>query len=161
MEVHERPLPGVGHKYTVCPEAGGELVVVVHHSGRRELLYFAPDEEAEPRMMLELADREARELGAILAGMLFQPEAVGDVSARLAGHAIEWHQLGVGSAWVGKTVGELWKEDVHVAAIPRGTDVLIPNPPTDTRLEPSDTIVVIGMRGAVSDFRNRLKGAGP
>ncbi|HYZ31745.1 MAG TPA: TrkA C-terminal domain-containing protein [Crenalkalicoccus sp.] len=159
MEVHERPLPGVGHRYRVRPEAGGELVVVVHHSGRRELLYFAPNEE-EPRMMLELADREARELGAILAGMLFQPEAVGAVSTRLAGHAIEWHQLEVGSRWVGKTVGDLWSTDCHVVAILRG-DVLIPNPPPDTRLEPDDTIVVIGMRGAVSDFRIHLQDPSP
>src|SRR4051812_3523305 len=106
MEVYERPLPGVGRKFTIRPNAGGELVVVVHHSGRRELLYFTLNED-EPRMALELTDGEAREFGAILAGMLFQPEAVGDVNASLAGHAIEWHQLEVGSGWVGKTVGEL------------------------------------------------------
>jgi TrkA domain protein len=160
MEVYERPLPGVGRKFTIRPNAGGDLVVVVHHSGRRELLYFAPKDD-EPRMMLELTDREARELGAILAGMLFQPEAVGDVSARLAGHAIEWHQLEVGSEWVGKTVGDLETVDAHMVAILRGPDVLIPNPPPNTRLEPSDTIVVIGMRGAISDFRTRLKGPSP
>jgi TrkA domain protein len=160
MQVHERSLPGVGHKYTIRPRAGGELVVVVHHSGRREFLYFAPGEE-RPRMMLELADGEARELGAIMAGMLFQPEAVGDVSARLGAHAIEWHQLEVGSAWVGKTVSDLETADARVVAVIRGSDLLIPNPSPDMRLEPSDVVVVIGARGAVSDFRSRLEGPSP
>lgn len=112
-------------------------------------------------MVLELTDGEARELGAIMAGLLFQPEAVGDVSARLGVHAIEWHQLEVGSAWVGKTVSDLETTDARVVAIIRGSDMLIPNPSPDARLESSDIVVVIGPRGAVSDFRNSLEDAPP
>ncbi len=155
MEVHERALPGVGHKYTLRPEAGGELVVVIHHSGKRELLYLA-DEDSEPRMALELNDLEAREVGAILAGVMFQPEAVGDVATRIASQAIEWHQLPVGSQWIGHSVGELEQDDVHVLAILRDDDVLIPKPDPDTRLRASDTVVVAGSRGAVAKFRSKI-----
>lgn len=159
MEVQERTLPGVGHKYLVRPEAGGELVIVIHHSGKREVLYFAADEE-EPRLTLELTDAEAREVGAILAGVLFQPETVGDVATRLAGQAIEWHQLPVTSDRVGRTIGDLQTGDAHILAILRAGDVLIPNPAPTTRLEAGDTVVVAGSRDAVVRFRSEIGGHG-
>ncbi len=40
MRVEETELPGVGRKFTVRTSTGDELVIVVHHSGWRQLLLY-------------------------------------------------------------------------------------------------------------------------
>ncbi len=58
-------------------------MVVVHHSGRRDL-YVAPPAATgdEPRASFSLSDDEARRLGAVLGGAYFKPAVVADVEAR-------------------------------------------------------------------------------
>ncbi len=90
MKVEEVVLPGVGRKYTVTVGSGDRIVIVVHSSGKRELQYFEAGEDEEPSAALDLTDEEARELGAILAGVLFHPEAVGDTQSKLGQKVIEW-----------------------------------------------------------------------
>ena len=156
VEVHERFLPGVGRKYSILPEAGGELVVVIHHSGRRELLYFGA-EESEPDLAIQLSDAEAKELGAILSGFLFQPELGGKAATELVGQSIEWHQLPVSSNWVDQTVADLQIQGVYILAVLRQGDILIPNPAKDVRLEASDTIIVAGERELIDRFRSHYE----
>lgn len=90
MKVEEVVLPGVGRKFSITVQSGDRLVIVVHSSGRRELQYFEAGSEDEPSAALDLTDEEAREIGAILAGVLFHPEAVGDTQSKLGQKVIEW-----------------------------------------------------------------------
>ncbi len=83
MKAEEVALPGVGRKFTIAVGSRDRLVIVVHHSEKRELQYFGAGEEDEPAAALDLTDEEAREVGAILAGILFHPEAVGDTQSKL------------------------------------------------------------------------------
>lgn len=89
MKVEEVVLPGVGRKFTIEVQRGDRLVVV-HNSGKRELLFYEKGEADEPSAALDLTDEEARELGAILAGVLFHPEAVGDTQSKLGAQVFEW-----------------------------------------------------------------------
>ena len=156
MKIHERPLPGVGTKYTIRPDAGGQLIVIIHHTGKRELLYFSQNQD-EPQMVLDLSDTEAKELGAIVAGMMFQPEAGGEATTQLAGQSIEWHQLPISSDWINKTIGELQTEGLHVLAIMREGGALIPSPDPEIRLQASDTIMVMGGNKSIADFRAQFE----
>lgn len=157
MRVEEAVLPGVGRKYTITVQSGDRIVIVVHHSGKREVQYFEAGEEDEPTMALDLTDEEARELGAILAGVLFHPEAVGDTQSKLGQKVIEWIKVLPGSKLVGKRVGELaLPPGAHLLAVDRPGAPLIPNPSPDTLLETGDTLVVAGSREALETLKRTL-----
>ncbi|GLV48391.1 potassium transporter TrkA [Thermus sp. LT1-2-5] len=157
MKVEEVVLPGVGRKFTVTVQSGDRLVIVVHHSGKRELQYFEAGEEDEPTATLDLTDEEARELGAILAGVLFHPEAVGDTQSKLGAKVIEWIKVLPGSRLAGRKVGELpLPPGAHLLAVDRPGAPLIPNPGPEVTLEVGDTLVVAGSREAVEALKRSL-----
>ncbi|WP_243027643.1 cation:proton antiporter regulatory subunit [Thermus albus] len=158
MRVEEAVLPGVGRKFTITVQSGDRLVIVVHHSGKRELQYFEAGEGGdEPAMALDLTDEEARELGAILAGVLFHPEAVGDTQSKLGQKVIEWVKVLPGSKLAGRKVGELaLPPGAHLLAVDRPGAPLIPNPPPEVILEVGDTLVVAGSREAVESLKRTL-----
>ena len=157
MRVEEVDLPGVGRKLTVRTAAGDELVIVVHHSGRRQLLLYETPGDAgdEPSAALDLTDEEARELGAILGGVLFHPELAGAATARAAEQAIEWVDV-PGGPLVGERLGDVAAHgEAHVIAVSRAGS-LFPQPPAGTRLEAGDTLVLAGPRAAVDALKRRL-----
>ncbi len=158
MRVEEAVLPGVGRKFTITVQSGDRLVIVVHHSGKRELQYFAAGEDGdEPIMALDLTDEEARELGAILAGVLFHPEAVGDTQSKLGQKVIEWIKVLPGSKLAGKRLAELTlPPGAHLLAVDRPGAPLIPNPSPEVVLEVGDTLVVAGSREAVEALKRTL-----
>ncbi|MFN4069993.1 MAG: cation:proton antiporter regulatory subunit [Thermus caldifontis] len=158
MRVEEAVLPGVGRKFTITVQSGDRLVIVVHHSGKRELQYFEAGEyEDEPTMALDLTDEEARELGAILAGVLFHPEAVGDTQSKLGQKVIEWIKVLPGSKLAGKRLAELTlPPGAHLLAVDRPGAPLIPNPSPEVVLEVGDTLVVAGSREAVEALMRTL-----
>lgn len=144
----------MGRKYTVTVKSGDRIVIVVHHSGKRELQYFEAGEEDEPTVALDLTDEEARELGAILAGVLFHPEAVGDTRSKLGAKVIEWVKVLPGSKLAGKRVGDLaLPPGAHLLAVDRPGAPLIPHPGPDVVLEVGDTLVVAGSREAVEALK--------
>ncbi|GIX49053.1 MAG: potassium transporter TrkA [Candidatus Tectimicrobiota bacterium] len=162
MKVEEVVLPGVGRKYTITTRSGDRLVIVVHSSGKRELQYFEAGEGDEPTAALDLTDEEAREIGAILSGVLFHPEATGDVTARLAEHTIEWMKVEPGDRCVSRTVGECQEEaqlhapQAHILAILRAGQALVPNPPPESRIEVGDTLILAGSRQGVNALKHEL-----
>ncbi|MGC8967428.1 MAG: cation:proton antiporter regulatory subunit [Thermus sp.] len=157
MKVEEVVLPGVGRKFTITVQSGDRLVIVVHHSGKREVQYFEAGEEDEPAMALDLTDEEAREIGAILAGVLFHPEAVGDTQSKLSEKVIEWIKVLPGSRLAGKRVGDLpLPPGAHVLAVDRPGAPLLPHPGPGVVLEVGDTLVVAGSREAVEAFKRNL-----
>ena len=159
MRVEEVDLPGVGRKFTVRTATGDELVIVVHHSGRRQLLLYEGEGAGgagdEPSAALDLTDEEARELGAILGGVLFHPELTGAAATRAAEQAIEWVEVR-GGPLVGERLGDAApRGGAHVVAVSRAGS-LLPRPPAETRLEAGDTLVLAGPRAAVDALKGRL-----
>lgn len=157
MRVEEAVLPGVGRKYTISVRSGDRIVVVVHHSGGRELQYYEKGEFEEPAATLDLTDEEARELGAILAGMLFAPEPSGETRSKLAEETLEWVKVEPGSPSVGKRIADLATPGVHLLAVLREGEALLPNPPPETVLHAGDTLVVAGPHPAVECFSRRVR----
>jgi TrkA domain protein len=67
MSVSESELPGIGRRYEIVAANRVRLVLVVHHSGRRDLFVLRRGED-EPTCAVELSDDQARRIGAILGG---------------------------------------------------------------------------------------------
>ena len=160
-DVTEQDLPGIGRRYELGCEDGARAVVVIHHSGRRELYVFPPKSD-EPSADLRLSDRQARNLGAILGGAYFTPAVVEEMDAVIGDLLIDWVTLDEGSPAVGRSIAQLEirkRTGMTVAAIARGGQSVIAPGPEEV-LQAGDRLVVVGRREDLPAFEAHMVGAG-
>lgn len=150
MTVYEADLPGVGKKFEVELDGDRRLVIVIHNTGRREV-FVRPDPDADAERLFDLSDRLARQVGTILEGAYFQPIRTDTIDTVLSDDTlIEWAKVATDSPLAETTLAEtrLRQEiGVSVIAIQRGEET-ITNPEPETRIEPDDTLVVLGSQTA-------------
>jgi TrkA domain protein len=143
-------LPGVGKRY--CMQLGDtHLVLIVHHSGEREIFLFADPNDDEPLGSASMSDDEARKLGAVLLGADFQP--VDERRMQLAHDRVRIHWIRVDecSPIAGGTIADFEvrrKTGTTIIGISRG-DEITGAPDPDTEIMPGDTLMVIGSAGQV------------
>ncbi|HEY8543792.1 MAG TPA: TrkA C-terminal domain-containing protein [Acidimicrobiales bacterium] len=157
--VSDRALPGIGHRYDLRAVDGGRVVVVVHHSGRRDVYTFTPGGE-EPDAVVTLTDSQARTLGAILGGAYFKPAVVEEIEAVIGGLLIDWITLEPQARGVGKTIAELKIRQTTgmtiVAIVRKHAPEPLIAPPPDERLEAGDQLVVIGRQEDLPRFEKHV-----
>lgn len=161
MDISEVDLPGIGRKYALRDAAGDRFSVVIHHSGERELCVFEEGGDF-PLSTVRLTDREARQLGVILAGADFQPVGEASTDAILHHLSFHWHTV-EGAPLADQTIEALGIRRrtgaTIIAVIPReGTPIT--NPPPGTVLREGDQLVVIGGKDQVEAFRKLAQGGG-
>jgi TrkA domain protein len=153
LDVADQTLPGIGHRYELPVADGGRVVVVVHHSGRRDLYVFERGGD-EPQAVVSLTDIQARTLGAILGGAYFKPAVVEEIEAVLGDLLIDWITLEEGSPGVESSIGELEirrRTGITVAAILRNHVSLIAPEPSEVLLA-GDQLVVVGRQEDLPRF---------
>lgn len=160
LEVRETRLPGVGTKFTMETHRGESVCVVVHTDGMRELYHFEdPDDDAH---RVALNDDEARQVGALLGGVIYRPQLVQDLEMALGDLVVEWVELPAGSPLVGLTVMTCRIRratgSTIVAIMRDGGTVAMPHP--DEVLRAGDVLVVIGRPEAFAIVR-RMVAEGP
>ena len=156
-DVVDRSLPGIGHRYDLSSNDGTRVVVVIHHSGRRDLYVFTSGGD-EPDDAVTLTDSQARTLGAILGGAYFKPAVVEELEAVIGGLVIDWITLEARSRGVGATIGELEirrRTGITVVAILRDHTPLIAPDPTE-RLAAGDQLVVVGRQEDLPRFSHHV-----
>ena len=156
-DLTDHDLPGIGHRYELRTADGGEAVVVIHHSGRRDLYVTEPG-RGERRAAVTLTDTQARTLGAILGGAYFKPAIVEDIEAVIGGLLIDWFTLAAASPAVGHSLAELrirQATGMTVAAIVRDPQPVTAPEPTE-RLQAGDQLVVIGRQEDLPRLRRHL-----
>ncbi len=162
MFVKEGELPGVGKKYSMKTSSGDTIVVVIHYSGKREVYYFEDDSE-EPTAVIELTDEEARTLGTILVGALFQPTSDEEKIGFLMKHlAFEWIKVPENSFLANRTIKELdirKNYGVIVVAVVRDENVVV-SPSPLFKIEPGDTLVVVGNIENIKKFSKLVEEKG-
>lgn len=146
-DVTEHDLPGIGRSYTVAGTDGSKVLVVLHHSGRRDLYVLPEDEDDDPTAIVTFSDDQARRLGSILSGAYFKPAAVAQVEAVIGGLLIDWATVRAESPGLERSIETLAirrKTRMTVAAIVRadGSSVVAPEPSDVLRL--GDQLVVVG-----------------
>lgn len=158
MTVFETDLPGVGRKFEIEIGDGAQLVIVIHNTGKREV-YRKSAPEADAEKVFEASNQLAQTIGSILEGAKFQPVEVDHQGTMLPGDTVlEWYNVAPGSRLANRKLGEenLRRElDVLIVAIQRGEDI-ITSPGPDTRIEPEDTLVVIGTQEDVLAFESLI-----
>lgn len=145
LEVRETRLPGVGTKFTMDTHRGESVCTVVHMDGVREVYHLGEDEDDEPHRVV-LNDEEARQLGAILGGVIYRPQLVQDLELALKDLVLEWVELPASSPLVGLTVMTCRIRrstgSTIVAIIRESGALAMPHP--DEVLQAGDVLVVIG-----------------
>jgi TrkA domain protein len=158
MAIREVELPGVGKKYTVETQATGQLVIVLHRTGKREIYHFAP-KQTVPNEMIDLTAEEAQQVGGILSQTHF--EATPDLSRELVMKqlVIDWLLLPAGHLLTEKNIREMAirrRTGASLVAILREGKTVI-NPDPDETLRAGDTIMMIGTAEQIETFKRTFQ----
>lgn len=153
MSISEFDLPGIGRRYEIIAAEGQRVVLVVHHSGRRDL-YVLRRGEDEPACSVELTDDQARRMGAILGGVYFKPAVVEEIESIIGDFVVDWVTVADDSPLVGHSLGERQvrrQTGMTVIAIVRGKHSIKAPDPGET-LRAGDRLVVVGPRANFGKF---------
>jgi TrkA domain protein len=156
MDIHETALPGVGLRHDFTTRTGRQLGVITHRTGRRDLLVYDREDPDACREVVELTDEEAEALGELL-GADRVVEHLADLQ-RIEGLAIDWLAIRPGSPFAGRTIADTQarsRTGVSIVAVLRDRSA-IPAPTPDVRLEPGDTLVVVGTTDGISALTDLL-----
>lgn len=159
VEVRRRDLPGLGRQFEIGCDTGSRIAVVVQNNGARHLYTFEPDADGASSS-LQLDEDQARTLGAILAGVYFQP--VGgdhDAPAVFGTVAIDWLTVNVDE--FAMSVEELVHVDhpsATLIAIVRGEHTIM-KPRPEEPLCSGDQLLITGHRADIADVRAKLLGS--
>jgi TrkA domain protein len=156
MDIHETALPGVGLRHDFTTRTGRQLGVITHRTGRRDLLVYDREDPDACREVVELTDEEAEALGELL-GADRVVEHLADLQ-RIEGLAIDWLAIRPGSPYAGRTIADTQarsRTGVSIVAVLRDRSA-IPAPTPDVRLEPADTLVVVGTTDGISALTDLL-----
>jgi TrkA domain protein len=157
-DVEETPLPGLGIRYQFTTAAGVPVAVLVHRTGRRDVLLYSRADPDECSATVALDSDDARTLAELL-GASTVTEHIGALQ-QVAGIAIEWIEVGAASEWAGTTLGTA---GVHthtgasVVAILDGEDV-VPSPGPEAVLRPGTTVVAVGTPANLAALADHLGG---
>ena len=146
-EISEQNLPGIGRSYTLPAADGAHLVVVVHHTGRRDVYAFPTGvSDPEPAAVISLSDDQARRLGAVLGGAYFKPAIVEEVEATIGSLLIDWVTVREDSPAAGRSIAELEvrrRTRMTVVAIMREPETILAPEPNEV-LQAGDRLIVVG-----------------
>ncbi|WP_019390538.1 cation:proton antiporter regulatory subunit [Priestia filamentosa] len=163
MGIKESDLPGIGRKFEILTKENEKLTIIVHDDGRREVYHFDEDDHDEMLSSITLEDNEARQIAAILGGMVYKPQALESIEVAFDDLIIEWFKVEPGSKAVGKTLGELdvrQNYGVTVIAIIKKDKQKLTNPGADAVVESHDRLVLSGERKELKTLETSLLSKG-
>jgi TrkA domain protein len=127
---------------------GGELVVLIHNEGRREV-YWRASPAGDSEKLFAATERQARKLAEIFDGTYFEP-IDSDLDKAWEDAVIEWVQLPTASPVIGQSIrdaGIRTKTGTTVIAVQRGSRT-VSNPDSGFQLERGDVLVAVGTEAA-------------
>lgn len=156
-DVYETKLPGVGVRHDFETEDGRRIGVIVHRTGRREVVLYQGDDPDACLPMLNLSEADTRVFGELL-GTSQVAATVGAVQHEIDGLAIEWVPVPASSAAAGRSI-EAGQYRAHtgtsIIAVIRGDDS-VPAPAPDFELAPGDTVVAVGTTDGLAKLRTLI-----
>jgi TrkA domain protein len=151
MEIKISDLPGIGKKYALKTINSGHLVIILHQQGMREFYHFKDQDDDEAEYSFQLTDEEARQVGAIMLGVDYQPVADDRMELFLRNVRMEWIKVRPDCTLAGKRIDEARirsRTGCTIIGIQRAGDV-IGSPDISEVIRSGDTLMAIGKRDQV------------
>jgi len=158
-QVYETRLPGVGIRHDFVTQDGDRIGVILHHSGRRDLLVYDSEDPDTSLVSIRLEKDEAHIVSELL-GAVHVTQSVNNVQQAIKGLVIDWIPIQKDWACAGHTIAELLvrtRTGVSIVAVIRD-DHTIPSPEADFRLASGDVTVVIGTPEGIKKAADLLHG---
>ncbi|MGF7185670.1 TrkA domain protein [Desulfitispora alkaliphila] len=160
MQVKATDLPGVGKKYTMETAEGQSFIIIIHHSGHRELYFMEECDDDEPCFSVDLNDEEARKIGAIMMGADYQPVVDEKMEIVRKNILIEWIKLKAEAPIANMKLGDAKirsKTGATVIGIERNKEI-IGSPEITELLLPGDILMVVGKKDQIKKFEQLCSG---
>jgi TrkA domain protein len=148
MQVKTSDLPGIGKRYSVEMAEGGRVVIILHHHGHREIYHFQDQDEDEPSFFMQLSEEEAKQIGAILVGVDYQPVADDRMELLLKNIRMDWIKVQPGSCLANTKIIDSQirtRTGTTIIAIQR-EGKMIGSPDVHETILPGDVLMAIGTR---------------
>lgn len=160
MEIKSVDLPSIGRKYTVKMPKGQHLVIIIHHTGLREIYMMDDLDDDEPLFTIEMPDEMARNIGSILMGADYQPVVDERVEIICKNIMVEWVPLMKRSSLDNQTIKEARIRTLTgttIIGIQRGTTI-IGSPDITEVLKAGDILMSIGKKEQIKKLEALCKG---
>ncbi|MFP4391269.1 MAG: cation:proton antiporter regulatory subunit [Desulfohalobiaceae bacterium] len=160
MQIKTSDLPGVGKRYSFSTAQGDKMVIILHHSGHRELFHFSEEDQDEPDFSMNLNDEEARQLGTLLLGVDYQPVADDRMELLLKNVRIEWIKVRPKSSLAQQKIIDSQirtRTGTTVIGIQRG-EKMIGSPDIEEVIQSGDVLMAIGNREQIKKLESLCKG---
>lgn len=157
-DVSETKLPGIGVRYDFATSDGTRVGVLVHRTGRRELLVYSRDDVEACANTIVLESDDSRTLAELL-GASRVAEQLAAVQQEIEGLVIDWLRIEPGSEWAGARLADAAvhsETGVSIVAL-IGTEGPIAAPGADDVLEAGATAVAVGTAEGLELLRHRLR----
>jgi TrkA domain protein len=160
-EVTETKLPGIGVRYDFRTSGGTPVGVLVHRTGRRDLLVYSRKDSDATELTLGLDTDDSRTLAELL-GASRVAEGLAAVTQDVEGLTIDWIRIDPGAEWAGRTLSDAavhTTTGVSVVAIVAQTGPIVA-PGANDVLAAGATAVAVGTREGIELLGNRLRAKG-
>ncbi len=158
--VNQTTLPGVGIRYEFATKSGDRIGVIVHHSGHYDLVVYSALDPDSVAVDLALDAEDAHTITELLGGSQVA-ESQQQMQQSLPGVSIDWIPVPAGWACAGQTIREIGvrnRTGASIVAVLRN-DETYPSPDPEFRIQPGDTVVVVGTLDGIRKTFDLMHGA--
>ncbi|MDX5475675.1 MAG: potassium transporter TrkA [Bacillaceae bacterium] len=160
MQIKSTELPGIGRKISFLTADDNMIVLIIHHSGKRELYFFDDPDNDEADFSIAMTSDETRELGAQLLGAMYQPVDMDKMKFFKNQIIIEWVEVETGSSLIDKTIADSkirTKTGASIIGIVKESSK-IAVPDIDVTLQKGDVLMIVGKQDQIDSLTQLCKG---
>jgi TrkA domain protein len=157
MNLERTVLLAVGTSYTFTTATGQHAAVLLHGSGRRDLVVYDPDDHDKVLHTLTLTGGEARTVAELL-GLPLVTDRMTDLPAALDGVDAVRMPVPIGSPYAGRPLGDTRarsRTGASIVAVLRDGRMVTALTP-EFVLQRGDLVVAVGDRSGIDGLRDLL-----